>query len=74
MWDPPRPGIKPLSPALADRLFPTLLPVMPTFSFPLSFSTFSSYLMINIDKYNKKQTISILKNEVKDTKLSVNNM
>ena len=30
--------------------------------------------MINIDKYNKKQTISILKNEVKDTKLSVNNM
>ena len=33
MWDPPRPGLKPLSPALAGRFFTTVLPGKPYWLF-----------------------------------------
>ena len=48
MWDPPRPGLEPVSPALAGRFSTTAPPGSPVFLFFTNFLSFSfSYWVMN---------------------------
>ena len=53
MWDPPRPGLEPVSPALAGRLSTTAPPGKPHF---LSFCKINANLLIGFGSYSLKNT------------------
>ena len=50
MWDPPRPGLEPVSPALAGRLSTTAPPGKPWFNFYINFF---SIRLVSKKKYRK---------------------
>ena len=59
MWDPPRPGLEPVSPALAGRLSTTAPPGKPSWDFDKDFLESKNCHLNNIESFSLEHKMSL---------------